>query len=231
MTGRFFETFRTGRSRDSTTETILRSLLDARGVAYDTGTGSLVYVECLAHARVLAAVWRFHRRLRNQFDPLRMTEFLPRWERIFRIPAAPSATQNDRRAAVAAKFALIGQRANANGLHDLLASILPDLSPVVVRTASSAANTQTHVAVAVPGGVTTTGTSRWLSTVSHLGIRVTKPAWMTEADFYAQAGRIWQWLPGFLSAWCTFDWYREDVSGTGFVLDTTPNLDNQAFDT
>ncbi len=49
---------------------------------------------------------------------------------------------------------------------------------------------------------------------------------MTDAEFYPQVGKIYQYLHILLPAWCNFDWFQDGINGAGFYLDEDYNLDN-----
>lgn len=115
-------------------QVILDALNEQLGSAYDVSKDSPVYIRNLAIARMLASVWDSNERLGNQFDPLRMTDFLPRWERIFGIVPSPTATEPERRRVIAARFARIGVAPTHQAIVDALAAALGDIAFTVERT-------------------------------------------------------------------------------------------------
>src|SRR5713101_2288725 len=91
---------RFGQQKSQHLELIIKSLNDARGSAYNPVPGSIAYAEDQAKARAIWAMWNDNKRLSNQIDPLRMTDFLSRWEKIFNLTVLPGETDNQRRAKV-----------------------------------------------------------------------------------------------------------------------------------
>src|SRR5690348_14660122 len=91
-----------------TIEVVLGSLLAQMGTAYDGSYGTAVWAYATADARVLAEVYGTHERLSYQWDPYRMTDMLPRWEKILRLAVLPTDSMVARRARIAAAMARIG---------------------------------------------------------------------------------------------------------------------------
>lgn len=231
---------------------ILDSLNQQRGTAYDTSQASPVYAENLAFARAIAEVWANNERLANQWDPLRMTDFLPRWEAIYGLYPSPSDTLVDRRKRVAAAVARVAQFPTYQNVVDTLRAALGNVFVSITHTGTGAANPTVVAggAVTSPSGPAnvvwvglgnTTSTVDWYSNVAHVLVQVQQPAGMLDVDFYSAAGKIFPILDSLLPAWVTFDWYRvchSNATATGFYLDGDPvysgsntyvNLDNEAF--
>lgn len=231
--------FRTGASVGRPLESILQSLLDARGTAYDTRYGSAVWGECMASARAIWAAWEMLRRLSMQRDPSRVTDFLSRWESIFGVAPPFDATPIDRRAILLRRFQQTGRRMTLGGLGTLLGQVYPNVFVSITNTGANAALSHVVVAIAVPGGATiTVGTMAsanppiWASSVHSVLVRVTQPGWMADPQFYAECGQIQTWVVQLMPAWCTVDWYRYASDATySFILDDPHNLDNEAFGT
>lgn len=203
---------------------IYEALNAARGTALDTSSSSsVVAVENMAMARVLDAAWEANERLGNQWDPFRMTDTLPRWERIMGLVRYPTDTEVVRRARVAAVFARVGLIPTHQTIIDALTAALGSVFVALHTTALADA------VIWWPGG-STNPDAPWYSTVAHLYIETQKTAGMTEADFYAAVGLIAPILDPFVPAWVTWDWYRNGPSGLGFYLDDDHNLSNEAFD-
>lgn len=116
-----------GASVNTIHETMLDALLQAQGSAIATDIDSAAYVECYAKARLLADMWSTVIRLGNQFDPNKMTDFLPRWEAIYGIVPSPTATLAQRRALIASKIANYGNSPTIQVVTDLLALVLGDV--------------------------------------------------------------------------------------------------------
>lgn len=205
---------------------ILESLASQLGTAYDAeDQDGIIYLELLAEARALAAVWSQNRRLANQWQGLRVTDFLERWEKIYRLPVFYSDTLPQRRERLAAAQARVGE-ADAPAVYAACSSVLGSAFVSIVHTASGVA------VVWTPTGwpMGTHGVINWYSTVAYLAIKVSQPSTMSDNEFYDRVGALSVTLDGILPAWVTFDWFREGPSGAGFYLDDEHNLDNESFD-
>lgn len=201
----------------------------ALGTALTTERGTLAWVENHATARVLADLSKAAIRLANQWDPDRMTDFLPRWEKILGIVPMPDATTQERREEIALRLSLTGEPPTYQVVYDFLSDLLGELFITLVQTSSSQASGYVEGGVSIPGGVTLSDGS-WCSSIAYLAIEVQKPDEMTDAEFYPLVGKIHKYLHTLLPAWCDFDWFRDGVNGAGFYLDEELNLDNQRFD-
>ena len=206
-------------------EQILDSLAAQIGPAYDTAEGGIVYVELMAEARAIHAIWKQNERLGNQWIGAKMTDFLPRWEKIYRIAPRPTATLPERRARVTIAQARAG-RCDSEKLYEVCQTILGDAFVSIVNLSSATANVYTPTGW--PMGSHSAAID-WLSTVAHVAVKVAQPSTMDDGDFYDRCGDLVSELDLILPAWVTFDWFREGPSGAGFFLDET-NLDNEAFD-
>jgi len=217
------------------------SLNAARGSALDaTNKDTVVWVENMAYARALTFDgYGTNEKLRLQTDPDRVTNFLPRWEKIYRTNAPPGATEAERRE-------LLGRRVRrfveAAALHARLYRRLQ----VEVGECFSAIEyiSVANAVIRVDNGGYPFGTTDhgvfWSSTVAHILILLVKPDGYSEQDFYNAAAKVGPAIDGLIPAWCTFDWYRKPASGVavnvsggpsqgGFYLDNEHNLDNNLF--
>jgi len=96
--------------RSGRVKTIVASLQAQLAPAQDvTDTAGLAFLRILATARALAAAWGQNQRLANQRDPLRVTDFLERWEKILALPVSPGDSLTTRRARVAVARARVGE--------------------------------------------------------------------------------------------------------------------------
>lgn len=208
---------------------ILESLNAARGSAYDTSATSTVYAENLAIARAIAESWSTNARMANQWDTARMTDFIPRWEKIYGLYPLPSDTPTDRRKRIAAAAARVGKQPNYQYAFDLVKAALGACFVSILHTPS----TDPHAIVIWPGAGNTTPTVAWYSSVAYVAVLVQQPAGMNDGAFYGTVGQIYPILDGILPAWVTFDWIRRDIHGggvAGFWLDDANDLDNEGFD-
>jgi hypothetical protein len=176
----------------------------ALGTALASEYGTLAWVENHATARVLADLSKAAIRLANQWDPNRMTDFLPRWEKILGIVPLPEETLNDRRIEVTLRLSLTGEPPTYQVIYDFLSELLGDLFIDLIIDSSN---------------------------LCYLGILVQKPTGMTDAEFYPQIGKIYKYLHTLLPAWCTFDWVQYGPDGAGFYLDQEYNIDNMSLTT
>ncbi len=212
------------------------------GTALDaTNENTYVWLENMAIARALTFDgWGSNQRLAYQWDPRKVTDMMPRWERIFAIVPPADMPDRQRRAALTARWERFGARANHTRMHDLLLAGLGDYFFAVEYI--SLANANVHVPDgSYPWGTVVAGIP-WYSTVSHILIRLQKPAFATEADFYNAAAKVAPILDPLLAGWVTWDWYRApadpyaaiDVAGGpsagGIYLDSDHTLDNHVFD-
>lgn len=209
-------------------ELLQQGFESALGTALASEYGSMAWIENHATARVLADLSKAAIRLANQWDPQKMTDFLPRWEKILGIVPLPNATLKDRRTEVALRLSLFGEPPTYQVVYDFLSELLGDLFVTLVQTSSTEATgsiSNNGLGISIPGGVTLPD-GDWRSSIAYLAIQVQKPANMTDAEFYPQVGKIYQYLHTLLPAWCNFDWFKDGASGAGFYLDEDYNLDN-----
>lgn len=218
-------------------EVLTNSIGAQRGTAYDNTQPSNVYIENLAIARTLMECWSNNQRMANQFDPFRMTDFIPRWEKILGLYPNEGDTGNQRRARIVKAFARVTQIGIYQTVYDQLLATLGSNVFVQIVTTSSA-----QAVVYTPAGWTVglhdpSGLVNFYSTIAHILVEVVQPAGMLDGDFYQLVGKVNPLLDNLLPAWVTFDWYRKvHAGGTGFYLDGDPtttgtlvNLDNEAF--
>jgi hypothetical protein len=111
------------------------------GTAYDTESqSSPVYIRNFALARCIADVWDTNQRLANQFDPYRMTELLPRWEKFLKVYPLPTDTMSARREPVRAKFARFGKASTYQRVVDIATAYLGSITFTVTGGDSTTAN-------------------------------------------------------------------------------------------
>jgi uncharacterized protein YmfQ (DUF2313 family) len=216
---------------------IHESLNAQRGTTFNPQPDTVVWMENMAFARALCFDgWGTNERLGNQWDPDRMTDMLPRWEKILKIPLYPSFTKAERRAAVKDRFARFGAVPYHSWLTTRLSDALGDYFVAVEYI--DLANAVVHSPDgSYPWGTVAAG-APWSSTVAHVLVRTDKPAGASETLFYEAVGKVAPLLDSVLPSWNTFDWYRGGPTGApvsggpslaGFFLDET-NLDNEVFD-
>ena len=212
-----------------------------RGTAVDaSNTDTVAWVENMAHARAITFDgYGANDRLSLQWDPDRMTSFLPRWEKILKIVPSPSASTRERRDEVRKRMRrFIEASAFHSRLYGRLKQELGDVFVAVEYI--DIANAVVHAPdPSYPWGTLADG-HPWYSTVAHILVLLQKPTGYSEADFYAAAGKVFPATDGLIPAWATPRWYRAPqgypaitVSGGpsqgGFYLDAPANLDNNCF--
>lgn len=179
--------------------TILDGLNVARGTAYSTEYGTVVYAENEGYARAIAGCWGTNQRTSNQFDPARVTFSLSRWEKILGIPNDYGANDNERRAKIAEKFSRWGQPCTRQYLNDKL-----DAHVTFVTLHASDSAPTTRFAKLYPG----TG--------------------YTLPELVQEANQILEFARDLLPAWLSFDWYlgddATDSEDLGFLLATDNQL-------
>jgi hypothetical protein len=220
-------------------KTIVDQLARARGTAVNASDPSTVaYLETLAIGRAIAAAWSTNERLANQWDALRMTDMLPRWEKIFRLRPRPTDTLVDRRQAVARAQARVGLETIHSTVTTALSTVLGPVF-VAVEFLDSSLAIITVPDGTYPFGVVVDGVP-WSSSVGTVLVRVERPNGYSEGDFYEAVGKISELLDDMLPADVDFLWYRAPETGAsvnvpggpsaaGFYLDER-NLNESVFD-
>lgn len=226
---------------------LLRIVQDALGAARGTAldatqtVGSTVWVETHAYARAITFDgYGTNAKVGYQWDPLRMSDFIPRWERIFRIIPSPASSLAQRRTVIYQRFRRFLE---ATALHArLYARLVQDLGStfVAIEYIDPTAATIYVPDASYPWG-TVNANHPWFSTVCHILVLLQKPPGYSEGDFYAAASRVVTLADGLLPSYVTIDWYRAPSAGppiavsggpssAGFYLDADANLDNSVFD-
>lgn len=227
----------TGVPRKDPRVLIRESLLAARGTGvYDTSQPSNVFLEDEAVARILASVASHNRRLANQWLPLRLTDFLTRWESILGLYPSPTASLVSRRQAVSSAMARFSVMPTYQAVFDACTNTLgPVFVGIVHTTTAAGANGPASVFTPSGWGIGTSpdpaGIETWYSTVAHILVQVTQPTTMSSATFYQTVGLLGPVLDPMLPAWCTWNWFRNTHGGgatKGFYLDER-NLNEEVF--
>lgn len=217
---------------------ILESLNAQMGTAYNIEQSSTVYIRNLAIARLLNSAWSTNQRLANQSDPKRMTDCLPRWERIYNLPVGSEDSPAARRRRVEEHMLRVGLRPLYSRIVTLMTEKLGAMFVALEWIDISLANV--HVPNgSYPWGTVTAG-APWYSTVAHILIRLQKLTWQTDGDYFEASGLVQTLLDPLLPSWVTCTAYRAPEIGTpievvggpsaaGFYLDE-PNVDILVFD-
>lgn len=209
-------------------QTILESLNAARAQRSDLtiDPDGAMYAENLGIARALAGAWSGNQRLANQWDPHRMTDFLPRWESILKVFPFATDTDMDRRDRIAIRFSRFAVSGTQGRLYEELQNRLGDVFVSIAYT------DPVDAVVHWPGDSSDTDDLPWYSTVCRLLILVQQPTGMSDGEFYERVKAVNEVLDAISPSIITWTWYRLDsVNGViGFYLDSSHNLDNSIFD-
>ncbi len=212
-----------GGKKEHTIEVILDSLMTQDGTGLSKDEDSFVYAENLAIARMLADLWSSATRLSYQFDPDRMTSFIPRWLKILGLSSYPGESLNSLRTKIKTKMQLDGQVANTTAVYDLCSALLGEVFVGLVHNSAR----DGYVSY-LPGGLTVSGGGQvvldgdWRSHINYVAVQVYQPLGMTDDDYYSRIGSLGPVLDDFLPAHVKWDWINSDQ---GFELDEI-NLDN-----
>lgn len=223
-----------------TLQSIVESILSQLGTAYDTtdktainGLPPLVFIRAQAIGRCIWGAWEQNQRLGNQWDANRMTDFLPRWEKIYGLYPRSTDSVWTRMLRVGVAMARTGHAAGGDIYAVCLAYLGPSVLVKVVTNSSSGS-----IVVWTPAGwpmgshPARPSDPDWYSTLAAISIQVQQPATMADDEFYATVASVIPPLDSILPAWVSMSWFRQDIHGSaGFYLDEGKNLDNEAFDT
>ena len=230
--------FKFGEAASTDLEAIQNAFADTQGTSLARERGSVAWVENHATARVLYALYGLAYRLANVNDPARMTNTLPRWEKILNIAPLDSDTIVERRNRVTAKLSLLGKGTTLQVVEDYLTLVLGSMFVGLKFSDPTEATTYVPGGGAVPGGgpafldgdLADPRISPYASSLGYVAILLQRPENMTVELFYERAGRIYEDMNNLLGAWMDFDWVNDGPNGAGFYLDEDYNLDNQRFD-
>lgn len=208
---------RCGNGNRADVQQIASSLLAQRGDAITTEVGSVMWVETQAWARAIYSIWAVNQKMAFQFDPHKMTDFLPRWESILGIAALPTDTIQQRQARITARFLLVNKMPDTQAVTDLLKANLGTTFLEIINTPASTAFTQFPGGVDIIGGAQNVGNGPWYSEVQNIFVETFRPPVMTDNQFYATINQIFPLLNGYLPAYDTFDWFWDSFSDDGYA--------------
>lgn len=218
--------FRCGNSNRDDLQQIANSLLAQRGDAITTQVGSIIWVETQAWARALYHIWSYNQKLAYQFDPNKMTDFLPRWESIMRLAALPTDSIQDRQQRIASRFAIINKVPDTQNVTDLLRSALGITFLQLINDTDQNAYAQFPGGAPITGGITNIVNGPWYSTCQELFIETTHPPVFTDHQFYNTVNQIFPLLNNYLPAYDSFDWFWDSFSDDGYGSATNRGLLN-----
>jgi hypothetical protein len=168
--------------------------------------------EAYAYGNAIANVWAIDERLRGADIPARMLETLPTYEEILRTRPSADDSDNERRAAVAAKLRGISGQATSEDIEavcrELLGSAFEGLRTV------EEANQFSYWPGMNPGPPG----FEWTSNIATIGIAVRRDA-RSEAAWNRTIARLRDLLHTLLPAWEIFEIGTDDG---GFILGDGP---------
>lgn len=227
---------RFGGAASTDLEAVHLAIASANGTAIATDRGTISWLENHATARVVHGIYRTAERLGSVNDPARMTDTLPRWEKILRLSPG-SQSLPERRARVAAALSLLSAGTAFQVLDDYLRDLLGEMYLGLEFPDPLTATTRVPGGGSVPGGGPTfvdgndadPNISPYSSSLAHVAILLQKPIEMSDPVFYERAGSIRNVIDNLIGAWMTYSVVRDGPNGKGFFLDESFNLDNQRF--
>lgn len=225
---------RFGGAASTDLEAIQSAIASANGTAIATDRGTISWVENHATARVVYGLYRTAERVGSVNDPARMTETLPRWEKILRLSPG-SQSLRERRARVSAALSLLSAGTAFQVLDDYLVDLLGEMYLGLSFPDPLTATTRVPGGGSVPGGGPTfvdgddadPAISPYSSSLARIAILLQKPIEMSEPVFYERAGSIRGVVDNLIGAWMGYSVIRDGPNGVGFFLDEPNNLDNQ----
>jgi hypothetical protein len=209
--------FRCGNSNRADLQQIASSLLAQRGDAITTAVGSIIWVETQAWARAVYSIWAVNQKLAYQFDPNKMTDFLPRWESIMGLAALPTDTIQTRQQRIASRFNAINKMPTTQKVTDLMQASLGITFLGLINDPAPLAYAQFPGGAAITGGITNVVDGPWYSTVQELFIEVYHPAVMTNNQFYNTVNQVFPLLSPYLPAYDSFDWFWNSFRDDGYA--------------
>jgi len=224
-----------GSAASTDLQTVHDALADASGSALAKERASFEWVDTQATARVVLGMYNTAERLAHVNDPARMTDTLPRWEKILRL--LPTGNLTERRARVAASLSLLSAGTAFQALDDFLRDLLGEMYLGLEFANPLTAKTRVPGGGTVPGGGPTfsdgdladPAVSPYSSSLAHVVILLAKPDDMTNVLFYERASLIYGVVDNLVGAWMRFSVVRDGPHGRGIFCDEPFTLDNQRF--
>lgn len=187
---------------ETITEQVYQALKDFYSPVFDTDDDQLPMVEAYAEASVIAMLFEASARAKNQEIALKMIENLPVWEEATRLRPNASATDAERRDALAAKLRGI----LANAMPDIREACLELLGSNLVEVHSGFSDVTWWI-----GGTPGLPGEEWATDRSLISVEVNQDG-LSEGDFYRKMDRLTQMLDNMLPAWMTHEWFVGDSS-------------------
>ena len=183
----------------------LQSIINQRGDAFNIVPGTAQYIECYTEAILIYNLRLQNNKLKNQFYPFTMTDFLSRWEAFLHIIPLPTDNIPTRQQRIASKMAQVGVTPTYHNVYNLLTLSLPEIFVGLFTNSVSDAS----VNASLPGGLSGTGLETctdapWYSILSEFYVEIQQPVWMSNSDFALQKAQIYPMLNTFLPAYTNF---------------------------
>lgn len=217
VSGRYSQHFRTGGQKNTAVEIIHKSLNSARGSAYqaydDQDNDTIVSMKNLAYAKAINEIHDSNIRLSNQWNPDKMLDFIPRWEKILGIIPNPNDSLERRKEIIAAKMTRWTQPANNQGVLDLIEVVLDD---IFIELEHVDPNTNPGI---IPGGGTipggaSLGNGNWSAPCAAISVRVWRKRdkegnyFITYGEMIQKVQRLISMLNDYLPVWTEIGWYH-----------------------
>lgn len=187
-------------------ESMKTALAPGPGLGYDV-TDPIISSEIEAHAGAVGTIWAVNERLKNNALPLRMMEELPNAEQVYGIRPTPEQSDDERRAAVAAKKSAL--TSNTLSAIEAAAQALAGAQFVGMFTGS-----ESQVYVFWPLGNPGPPGFEWTSSRNHIQIAITKDGLPDDTTFERLRANMINLLDAMVPSTHTFS----VNSGSGFIL-------------
>lgn len=200
---------RCGNSNRADLEAIKDSLVNSRGSAVTKETDSIVYLECVAHARAIYYIWAINQILKNQFDPNKMSVFLDRWQKILNLyPLSSNLTVTQQRAQIEAKLSIFNRNPTYQQVSDVMNLFLGE----VFLTVSNITAPESMLSFLPDGALTITdgetcndGSSLgagygWSSDVASCIVETVNPG-ISASEYTNARNQIFNLLDTYLPSW------------------------------
>lgn len=174
--------------------------------------GSVRAAEAYAYSGAIACIWAVNTRLRGNDIPERMLETLPTYEEILRTRPSPEDTDNERRAAVAAKLRGISGQATREDIEEVCRTLLGDAFEGIRTVAEDQEFSYWPGMNPGPPGF------EWTSNRAVIGIAVRQDA-RTDGAWQRTMATLRDLLHTLLPAWEVFVVGQDDG---GFVVGAEP---------
>ena len=214
--------FRTGGSKNSTFEIIHQALNEARGTAYNTEYGSIIWAENYAYAKAITAYFETARTFACNLNPTTVSAFLSRYEVMLGIIPNYNDTESQRIARIATIFQLWSKPATFQNTSDLISVIAPSVF-VGIEHYSSSDNLGS-----VPGGVNLAGgvnlpSGDFVGPIATVIVRLWQPRTpsgqklIADTEFNKLLNSYNAFLDNYLPAYVAHETYYYSLSQAGTV--------------